>query len=1228
MTNRGYNIVMENNTGYKIVYPNDDKPLSVVKSPKTPNVSVKSNVNVVKSPETPNVFVQPRPGVVNPYAQVQQSRIPVNKAVNNQSVNVVKPPVPVAPKNFNATHYDPMDPLQTKPNPDGIGAFNRLVEFGDVATGQWNIPKDTFIKVPELSDVKTPYGMGVFRVNDRKNERYNLPNSPSFDIALPVGTPNREALQRRIGNRDMTFEPAQNNVNVVESPETPEVKAVARSKYNLQRPEDFNPSQFDDSNLFDKLTMKLLDKPVKWLEKGWEAEKGWDEMDTGDKIKATLRELPSTAFRESLFAGSGVLGTVEGLFGAAEWLGIDAAKTPGDKVKEWRDVSTPKEATFVDNLFSGIGSMATFYIPGVGAMKGVQLLSTFSPKLAMLVGGSVMTLLESATEAGDTYRESTAKGDDKSLAKSKSDFVFYSNVLLLGITNKFGMFNDAIKNTLIKMLVSAPLEGIQEFGQSVLSNTANEKPWSEGAVQSGIIGTILGLFGGGAIDTKSPVPTELQEKLKEEIKKFTDKASEGVKEYIKNPKIGASIEDVSGRTLEEKFLEVKPAQEQLFTETKQGESTKQDESNVEVPTQYEESLFATGEETPVDTIEQITKGLPPDILSTIEKPEKVFEMAIRTPNDKKVGFIDKILRTPWRVMRRFGVQKQFRALIQAYENYVLEMPQNMNIIREWSEILPKENTTRVFDSLDGKNVKLNGNIEIGIAKEIRGWMDQWAVRLKVPKGQRISEYIPHIFEMDDKGDVPEIISAMIADKQAKSVYNPFQLPRKGAEGYKRDLWAALEAYTKRATRKANLDPALEEFNKATASLTEPSQLKYIERRISTLNMRPTEWEQAFDNTIKKVFPKTGPRPTLRATSTVRKTISRSKIGGSMTSLAKNLTQGVNTLAELGEKYTVIGYMDLVKFGYKELKENSVLRDSFYKDTKYNALKRFSENTDKVLFFNMNFSELINRGAAYYGAKQKYLDGKITPKEYELCFGEEMYKKVEPSGAAVFEPTMEEAIQYGKFISEKTQFLFGPLETQGILSSPISKTALQFQTFSLKQAEFTVNMLTDKDYKKLARYLFYSTMIFSYIGRAFGMKWDDSIKFWRWGKPPILQFLWDDLWRQVIVGKDKYGNVLSNKEKAKVLGNSFLTNVIPAGAQIKKSVEGFNAVNEGKSTTKSGNFQYKIDKTLGNYIRGTLWGKYNLPQAQDYYKEQEDKKKAAAKRRDGTTNSSGGYNISY
>ena len=68
------------------------------------------------------------------------------------------------------------------------------MEFGDIAVGNrdeyekarskfFKSKEDTFIVIPELKDVKTPHGNGVFRVRDTMNKRYS--GQGRLDIFIP-----------------------------------------------------------------------------------------------------------------------------------------------------------------------------------------------------------------------------------------------------------------------------------------------------------------------------------------------------------------------------------------------------------------------------------------------------------------------------------------------------------------------------------------------------------------------------------------------------------------------------------------------------------------------------------------------------------------------------------------------------------------------------------------------------------------------------------------------------------------------------------------------------------------------------------------------------------------------------------------------------------------------------------------------------------------------------------
>lgn len=87
-----------------------------------------------------------------------------------------------------ASYYNPTDPNQTRPDTDGTGAYGRKVKPGGVAFGNrvfhdaLKKGETILIRVEGMEDVETPYGKGVFRVDDTMNPRYNEQGKFNIDF--------------------------------------------------------------------------------------------------------------------------------------------------------------------------------------------------------------------------------------------------------------------------------------------------------------------------------------------------------------------------------------------------------------------------------------------------------------------------------------------------------------------------------------------------------------------------------------------------------------------------------------------------------------------------------------------------------------------------------------------------------------------------------------------------------------------------------------------------------------------------------------------------------------------------------------------------------------------------------------------------------------------------------------------------------------------------------------
>jgi hypothetical protein len=551
----------------------------------------------------------------------------------------------------------------------------------------------------------------------------------------------------------------------------------------------------------------------------------------------------------------------------------------------------------------------------------------------------------------------------------------------------------------------------------------------------------------------------------------------------------------------------------------------------------------------------------------------------------KINLLD-YLRTPDKVFEKIGFKKNIDDIRTAYSGYVKEL-NNINLpkISEWAKGFNEESNKNIFRYLDGKDIKLDDK-ELKTANEIKDWLREWAMRLKLPEDNRITNYITHIFDKEFIAkEFDEDLAKIIEDKIPGSVYDPFVLKRLGAKGYKEDTWGALEAYVNRGTRKVYMDDVLQNLKYKTGayidvSNIEASQFKFIQRYINGLNFRPTEFDNLLDNGIKSLVGyRFGQRPVNTITRLLRQVTSRGVLGGNVSSALRNLFQGLNTYSVLGEKYTVLGYLKLFSTdAIKEVKESGILGESFIQDRVLSTNKKVLQSLDKGLFSLFQSAEYINRGSAYFGAKARALSqGK----------------------------NINEAIDYAKEVVRKTQFSFSPVDIPVALQSDIVKTLLHFQTYNVKQIEFLSGLVRDKNFIGLLRYTIAGLTFVYTIGKVFSMRPEELLPTLRFDTPPSLKAP-VEVSKAILDTKDKYGNDRNLNRKLQDIKNSLLP-LIPAGSQMRKTIQGIQATSAGAVKTSNNKIQYKVGKDLPNKIRGILFGKNGLRETSNYYNKKTTKK---------------------
>lgn len=583
-----------------------------------------------------------------------------------------------------------------------------------------------------------------------------------------------------------------------------------------------------------------------------------------------------------------------------------------------------------------------------------------------------------------------------------------------------------------------------------------------------------------------------------------------------------------------------------------------------------------------------------DSVSTAIKGEVSRLPSITSDNalKHKVSFLDQF-RTPDRVLEKIGLGNQAKELRTAHQNYVLELPKEIDKITQWWEKVGQSNESsrNIFRYLDGQKQPLSP-VEKVVADEIKTYLSEWADRLKLPKDKRVSQYITHIFEDNfiNKEFDPEL-EKIIANKIPGSVYDPFLQERLGKQGYVEDAFRVLDVYVKRATRKVNMDPALESLKTVSEDLPLQSW-NYVKNYADRINLRPTELDNSIDTFIKQtpIGQRLGQRPTTRVLGKIRVYTNRASLGLNVGSALKNLTQGANTYAQLGERYTARGYFDATRaiLGRDdELQRVGVLADGFIQDRSLSAKKQLLQKVDGGLWAMFDMAEKINRGSAYFGAKARALNEGKSAKE---------------------------AVQAGIDMARKTQFTFGSVDTPAILQSDIAKTLLQFQSYNVKQLEFLGEMVKEKNVAGLVRYLA-AWALFTKVGHeALGMDFSNSLPFSseilkgesRIGKTPAIE-LGKGVLKTAVGAPGRFGepaeeNVIKRLQQQGV-PNSLGSALIPGFVQGKKTLESVKTFQKGFSETQGGRVRFLAPESTAEKAQSLLFGQYANAEGRRYIDEE-------------------------
>ena len=252
--------------------------------------------------------------------------------------------------------------------------------------------------------------------------------------------------------------------------------------------------------------------------------------------------------------------------------------------------------------------------------------------------------------------------------------------------------------------------------------------------------------------------------------------------------------------------------------------------------------------------------------------------------------------------------------------------------------------------------------------------------------------------------------------------------RKGAEGYSFDAVQAFQTYLHGFAKKFYGDSALiqaSELFKQVSPEMKPYMRWFIENWAG-IGASRNSWANKLAGA---------------ATSWQWMT----KIGGNLRSPITNYTQKLNTIAAVGEKWSVRGY----KAGFTPEGNKLFMQSGIAKEVPEvlveGKIPAYMKTVVDAMGFLFRRVELGNR-------KHSFLSG--------------YYKKLAEGGSA------QEAMQAGIDLTHLTQFRYGKIGIPKPLSGPIGRVAFQFWSYPIKQMEFMIK-LWKNDPMKLIKLLAYA-----------------------------------------------------------------------------------------------------------------------------------------------------------
>lgn len=536
--------------------------------------------------------------------------------------------------------------------------------------------------------------------------------------------------------------------------------------------------------------------------------------------------------------------------------------------------------------------------------------------------------------------------------------------------------------------------------------------------------------------------------------------------------------------------------------------------------------------------------------------------------------------SPSQIFQKRGVRDLHSNVIKALSATNKANQDGAKVITEIAKALPESRAaqTQIIDYIEGKRLTLTG-FDKKAADSIKGLLDGIRSDLNDMGYKTLDDYFPHLFDKKD----PQVQRLFKGKTTGEINFGNLKERISDSEDYSKDIVDVLSQYVSGFNRKKYMEPALKPIAdlKTQVEMTN-NEAQFFDDYVNQLMGRG-------DKTMPGLAKVLGTQRMISAVATM---------GLNPGTAVRNMTQMVNTVADIGPRYAGVGAIDgarmlATKEGREELARVGIM-DGGVSQNYYDAMvkpgvvgraKKGADAAVKGMMIMIRATDVSLRAQAYAGAKAL---GRSKGIEGEALENFAIAKTVD------------------------SQFITSAADMPIAFNGQAVRSLTQLATFSGKQAGFLtrmgVKLVKGSDGKFRMRD---AGAVLSGIALAagatemlkpiIGMRESEWIPFYDqvsglWGeggdpvyRSPAARLMFGD-------GKGKSGlvDILKGEDKGAALEefmNDNWSQIVPAGTQIKKTTEGLATTTSGTSRNNKGNIRYLQDMDVDSQVKASLFGQY-------------------------------------